>query len=235
MPDSIRQSPLYPIINPVSIVFFGASNRFTAMGTNQLNSLLSSGFGGKIYPIHPKETRVLDLKAYPRVRELPEVPDLAVLVLPTHIVPQVMEDCGKQGIKHAIVVSGGFKEVGGKGVELEKKLVMIADRYGLLAYFLTPMQSIRRTMTGMGIAEEEIPRLTEKLLDDQSRTMAGLIQKHQKPLVGFTFQSHQDLSIEKLLQYDVPVLPSPERASRAMAALVRYSCMLDKIRSQSLK
>ena len=90
-------------------------------------------------------------------------------------------------------------------------------------------------MAGMGIADEEIPRLTEKLFDDQGRTLAGLIKKHQKPLVGFTFQSHQDLSVRKLLQYDVPVLPSPERASRAMAALVRYSSMLDKIGSQSLK
>ena len=120
MPDSIHQSPLYPIINPGSIVFFGASNRFSAMGTNQLNSLLSSGFEGKIYPIHPQEKQVLELKAYQRVAEVPEVPDLAVLVLPTRIVPQAMEDCGKKGIKHAIVVSGGFKEIGGEGVELEK-------------------------------------------------------------------------------------------------------------------
>jgi len=131
MPESIYQSPLYPIINPGSIVFFGASNRFTAMGTNQLHSLLSSGFDGKIYPIHPKEERVLDLKAYQRVEQLPQVPDLAVLVLPTHIVPQAMKECGKKGIKHAIVVSGGFKEVGGQGVELEIKLLAIAERYGM--------------------------------------------------------------------------------------------------------
>ncbi len=115
MPDSIHQSPLISDHKPRQHCFFGASNRFSAMGTNQLNSLLSSGFEGKIYPIHPKEKRVLDLKAYQRVQELPEVPDLAVLVLPTHIVLQVMEECGKKGIKHAIVVSGGFKEVGGGG------------------------------------------------------------------------------------------------------------------------
>jgi acyl-CoA synthetase (NDP forming) len=74
MPDSIHQSPLYPIINPGSIVFFGACNRFSAMGTNQLNSLPSSGFEGKIYPIHPEEKQVLDLKAYQRVKELSGVP-----------------------------------------------------------------------------------------------------------------------------------------------------------------
>ncbi len=131
MPDSIRQNPLYPIINPGSIVFFGASNRFSAMGTNQLNSLLSSGFEGKVYPIHPQEKRVLDLEAYQSVLDLPEVPDLAVLVLPTRIVLQVMKECGEKGIKHAIVVSGGFKEVGGEGRELEKKLLTVADQYGM--------------------------------------------------------------------------------------------------------
>ena len=52
-------------------------------------------------------------------------------------------------------------------------------------------------------------------------------------MVGFTFQSHEDVSIRKLLHYGIPVLPSPERASRAMAALVRYSGLLDKIGSQS--
>ena len=46
---------LYPIVNPKSVAFFGASNRFTAMGTNQLNALLDLGFEGKIYPVHPRE------------------------------------------------------------------------------------------------------------------------------------------------------------------------------------
>jgi acyl-CoA synthetase (NDP forming) len=58
----------------------------------------------------------------------PKVPDLALMVLPTDIVPLVLEECGRKGIKYAIIVSGGFKEVGGKGVDLESRLVEIADR-----------------------------------------------------------------------------------------------------------
>jgi len=99
---------------------------------------------------------------------------------------------------------------------------------GLLAYFLAPGQSIRRTMEGMGIASDQIPQLTEKLFDDQGKSLAGLITKHKKPLVGFTFQSHGDLFVRKLLHHGVPVLPSPERAARAMAALVCYSRLVDK-------
>jgi acyl-CoA synthetase (NDP forming) len=128
---NIKDSLLYPIVNPRSIAFFGASNRFTSMGTNQLSSLKSLGFEGRIYPIHPEEKRVLDLQAYRSVQDLPEIPDLAVMVLPTGIVPQVMEDCGRKGITHAIVVSGGFNEVGGGGVELQKKLQAVADHYGI--------------------------------------------------------------------------------------------------------
>ena len=112
------------------MAFFGASNRFSSIGTNQLNSLLDLGFEGNIYPIHPKEERVLAFKAYKKVQDLPEVPDLAVMVLPTQIVPGVMEECGQKGIKHAVVVSGGFKEVGGDGAAHEKKL-LIAARFAL--------------------------------------------------------------------------------------------------------
>ncbi len=484
MINNIEQSPLYRIINPRSIAFFGASNRYSAMGTNQLNSLKDLGFEGQIYPIHPREKRVLDLEAYRSVQDLPEVPDLAVMVLPTQVVLRTMDECGRKGIKHAIVVSGGFKEVGGSGVELEKQLLAVADQYGirflgpnclgvanphhrfnmtflpfegqpgfiglasqsgslitqmfgylrrfglgfsagisvgneaqvdiveclqylaacphtrviglyvetvrrgrafietaraivphkpivayyaggseagrragfshtgalagpdalydgvfrqsgvirahcitelfdfcwalgscpepegnrvivqthsggpgaaaadacsrcglelppispaaleklaplvpntgsvnnpvdltfsknpldyfasipdillgargadgLLVYFLAPRQSIRRTMQAMGIAEEQIPQLTEKLFTDQCRALADLVAKHHKPLVGFTFQDYNDLFVRTLLEHGHVVLPAPQRAARAMAALVRYRQLREKILS----
>jgi acetyl-CoA synthetase (ADP-forming) len=128
---SIEESPLYPIANPQSIAIFGASNNVTTMGTGLLGSLLDLGFTGEIYPIHPKEDHVLNLKAYRSVFDLPAVPDLALIVLPTRIVPETMDACGKKGIKHAIVISGGFKEVGGEGVILEKELVAAAKKHGM--------------------------------------------------------------------------------------------------------
>jgi acetyl-CoA synthetase (ADP-forming) len=131
MIESVEASPLYPIANPKSIAIFGASNNATSMGTGLLGSLLGLGFEGEIYPIHPKEDRVLNLKAYRSVLDLPKVPDLALIVLPTRIVSEAMDACGRKGIKHAIVVSGGFKEVGGEGVALEKDLVAAANKYGI--------------------------------------------------------------------------------------------------------
>jgi acyl-CoA synthetase (NDP forming) len=479
---------LYPIVNPKSIAFFGASNRFSAMGTNQLSSLLDLGFEGNIYPVHPKEELVLGLKAYKQVQDLPEVPDLAVMVLPTQAVIGVMEECGKKGIKHAVVVSGGFKEVGGGGAVLEKQLLAVANQYGirflgpnclgvanphhkfnvtflpfegrpgfigfasqsgsfitqmfgymkryhigfstgisvgneadvdivdsmeylaacphtkviglyietirrgrefidkarsivihkpivayyvggseagkqasfshtaamagpddlydgvfrqcgiiraqsipelfdfcwvlgasprpagnrviiqthsggpgaaaadacsrtglvmaelshqtrekllpsvpstgsmsnpidvtfsknpqdffevipdillaesdsdgLLVYFLAPGQIVRRTMASMGIDSEQIPSVMEKVFDGQAKSLAGLMGEHQKPLIGFTFQSHEELYLQKLLDHGIPVFPSPERAARAMAALVHYSRVVGKIESNTIK
>jgi len=131
MLNSIEESPLYPIVNPKSIAFFGASNNFSAMGTNQFNSLRDLGFEGTIYPVHPKEEQVQNLKAYRSVLDLPEVPDLAVLVVPTQIVSELLKECGQKGIKHAIIVSGGFKEVGREGVGREQELIEIAKKYGI--------------------------------------------------------------------------------------------------------
>ena len=127
----IRDSPLYKIVNPKSVAFFGASNRFTSMGSNQLNSLLSLGFEGKVYPIHPTETQVQGLAAYKSVLDLPEIPDVAVMVLPTGVVPDMLAECGQKGVQRAVIVSGGFKEVGEQGALLETKIVETAEHYGM--------------------------------------------------------------------------------------------------------
>lgn len=129
--ESIDKNPLYRIANPRSIVFFGASNNMSSMGTNLLASLQEIGFEGPIYPVHPKAKEVRNLQAYRSVADLPEAPDLAVVVLPNRLVPEIMEACGRRGIKHAVIVSGGFKEAGAEGLRMEKSLTDIAERYGM--------------------------------------------------------------------------------------------------------
>lgn len=128
---SIHESPLYPIINPKSIAIFGASNNFMRMGSMMLSSVQALGYQGKIYPVHQKEKEVRGLRAYGSVQDLPEVPDLAIIVLPTEIVCKTLQDCGRKGIRSAIVVSGGFREAGPQGAALQKELQDIANRYGI--------------------------------------------------------------------------------------------------------
>mgnify|MGYP002640446275 CR=1 FL=1 len=131
MIHTIEESRLFRIANPRSMAFFGASNSIKAMGTNLLMSVKSLGYEGALYPVHLREEEVLGYKAYKSVLDLPEIPDLAVIVLPTKVVNNTLEECGKKGIRQAIVVSGGFIEVGGEGIVLEKELVRIADKYGI--------------------------------------------------------------------------------------------------------
>ena len=129
MITSILESPLYPIANPKSIAFFGASNNYSAMGSGILSTILSDGYEGNIYPVHPKEKTVLNLPAYSTVKEIPTIADMAFIVLPTKIVAQTLKACGEKGIRHAVIVSAGFNEVGGQGVERQQELQQIADQY----------------------------------------------------------------------------------------------------------
>jgi acyl-CoA synthetase (NDP forming) len=103
--------------------------------------------------------------------------------------------------------------------------VLLAETagHGLLMYLLTPGNIIRRAMESLGTAPDQIPGLIQKLFSDQADALAALGRKHQKPIIGFTFQSYDNLFIRKLVDHGLPVLPSPERAARAMSALVRYA------------
>lgn len=124
-------NPLNRIMSPSSIAIAGASNNITTMGTIQLFNLLNSGFSGEVLPVHPTEQTVLGKKAYASVKELPYAPDLAVLVVPTRIVPEMLDEFGKRGTSHAVIITAGFKETGDDGVGLEQSIVEIANTHDI--------------------------------------------------------------------------------------------------------
>jgi acetyltransferase len=127
MPDH----PLHFLLHPRSIATAGASNNPMKMGTIQALSLLKDGWQGTFYPIHPTEKTVLGHKAYASPLDLPEVPDLAMLVVPTDQVIPILEDFAKIGTKRAIIVSAGFRETGAAGRALEERLKEIIAAYGM--------------------------------------------------------------------------------------------------------
>ncbi len=129
--NGYEDNPLHRITHPRSVAFWGASTNFMGMGTIQLSQLLQLGFEGPVYPIHPTETKILGLDAYPAVKDVPGPVDLAVLVLPTRIVPEILEECGEAGIRSAVVVSAGFGEVGPEGKVLQSRIVEIAKKYDI--------------------------------------------------------------------------------------------------------
>ncbi len=119
------------LMNPKSVAIVGASSNIKKMGSFHALSLVKGEFKGDFFPIHPDETKILGHKAYKKVKHLPKVPDLAVLVVPSIHVPSLLEDFGRLGTKSAIIITAGFKETGGKGVDLEEEIKNIALKYGM--------------------------------------------------------------------------------------------------------
>lgn len=119
--------PLEPIFSPRSVAVIGATERDGSVGRTVLWNLLSSPFGGTIYPVNPKRHNVLGIRAYDRLQALPEPVDLAVIAIPAAGVPAIIQDCVDVGVKGAIILSAGFKEIGAEGIRLEAEIQQIAQ------------------------------------------------------------------------------------------------------------
>jgi len=116
---------------PSSIAVIGASRKPNKIGYQLLRSIVEAGFEGDVYPINPKAEKIMELKAYPSILKVPGRIDLALIAVPASIVPKVLEECGEKGVKSVIVISGGFKEIGGEGVKLEEEVKKIARKHGM--------------------------------------------------------------------------------------------------------
>ncbi len=125
MPD------LTQIFRPSSIVLIGVSRKEGSLGKKFLDAILRMHYTGKIYIVNPKADQISGVPCYPDLHSLPEKPDLAVILLPYKFVLDTLQDLGKNEIKNVIVISAGFKEIGGEGVERERRLVEIARQYGM--------------------------------------------------------------------------------------------------------
>lgn len=117
--------PLDPLFLPQSVAVIGASERAGSVGRSVLWNLLSSPFGGTVFPVNAKRPNVLGIKAYPSVRDLPDKVDLVVLTTPADSVPGLIAESVELGIPAAIVISAGFREHGEHGQELERQIAQI--------------------------------------------------------------------------------------------------------------
>jgi len=129
----ILTSGLDILFNPKSIAIVGASRTEGKVGYSVIRNAIQSGFPkiGKLWPINPKESSILDFKAYPTITEVPEDVDMAVICVPSRLVIPVAEECGKKGVQVLVVITAGFKETGSEGAERERELVNICKKYGM--------------------------------------------------------------------------------------------------------
>ncbi|KAL9189320.1 hypothetical protein ACHAXT_011810 [Thalassiosira profunda] len=123
-----QERPLDAIFRPKSVALVGASEREGSVGRTLMWNLLSSPFGGTIYPVNARRrANIFGIRSYQRVYEIPERGiDLAIIAVPAGAVKEVMQDCVNVGVKGAVIISAGFKETGPEGAMLEDEIMGIA-------------------------------------------------------------------------------------------------------------
>jgi acetate---CoA ligase (ADP-forming) len=119
------------LFEPQSVAIVGASSDPTKASGLPLRNIAKSKFTGKIYPVNPRASEISGLTCYPSVSDLPEAPDVAILMVDAKLSPEVLKECGKKGVKTAIIGSAGFSESGPEGKERQDRLGEIAKAYNI--------------------------------------------------------------------------------------------------------
>ncbi|PKL50228.1 MAG: acyl-CoA synthetase [Planctomycetes bacterium HGW-Planctomycetes-1] len=122
---------LEKFFNPGSVAIVGASQTPGKVGYEVLTNMINAGFKGKIYPVNNKAASIEGLKCYPDIEAIGQTPDLVIIIVPAKIVPSIMQQCAKIGVKSVIIITAGFKEVGQEGQMLEQQVIQIAKQAGI--------------------------------------------------------------------------------------------------------
>ncbi len=125
------KSPLHDFLAPDSIAIVGASADPTKRGYKAMIGLIKDGYGGAIYPINPKTDMILGVKTCASLDAVPGPVDLALICTPASTVPGILAECGRKGVKGAIVLASGFKETGAEGAKLEQQVLDAARAGGV--------------------------------------------------------------------------------------------------------
>jgi acetyltransferase len=125
---------LEALFRPKKVAVIGASSKELSIGNRVIRNLIDFNFNGEIYPINPKADEIRGIKAYKSILDCPDGIDVVHMVIPAKFVPQAVEDCGKKGVKHIIINSGGFSETGPEGEAIEKDFLARAQKHGIRVF-----------------------------------------------------------------------------------------------------
>ena len=122
---------LHSVFQPASIAVLGASRNRGSIGGLVFRNLLAGGFNGPVYPVNPSASHVQSVAAYRDLASCPTVPEMAVVCVPAHLVPAVVDEAGEVGIRALVIVSAGFAETGEEGARLEAEVMDRARNHGM--------------------------------------------------------------------------------------------------------
>ena len=176
------------ILNAESVAVIGASKVETKRGFQAIRTLLDEKFEGKIYPVNPKEKRVLGLKCYPSVSAIKEPVDLALITTPAQTMLSVVEDCGRKGVAGAVIIAGGFRELGEEGRELEEALIRSArqNHVRIIGPNTSGMMNVNTSLNLVGL--HDVPKGDIALISQSGNMALTLITEAKvKSRKGFSY------------------------------------------------
>jgi acetate---CoA ligase (ADP-forming) len=146
------------VLNATSVAVVGASKKETKRGYQSIKTLLEQGFEGRIFPVNPKEKIILGLPCHNRVSEIEGPVEMVLITTPAKTIPGILRDCGKKGVAGAVIIAGGFGEMGEAGKELEKEMVGIAkeNNIRLIGPNTSGMMNLGSNMNLVGL--KDVPK-----------------------------------------------------------------------------
>ena len=176
------------VLNAESVAIVGASQNETKRGFQAIRTLLSEKYAGKIYPVNPKEKSIQGLACYAKVADIPGPVDLALITTPARTIPAILKDCGTKGVQGAVIIAGGFGELGEEGRKLQDEVVQTAEKYGirLIGPNTSGMMNLKLNLNLVGM--RDVPRGDIALLTQSGNMALTLITEAQtNNRKGFTY------------------------------------------------
>ncbi len=194
------------ILNANSIVVVGASKTVTKRGYQAIRILLEEKYEGRIYGVNPKLDSVLGVPCHPKVSDIKEPVDLALITTPAATLPAVLEDCGKKGVAGAVIIAGGFGELGAKGKELETKMVETARKHNirLIGPNTSGMINMHKNLNLVGL--RDAPKGNIALISQSGNMALTMITEAKiKSQVGFSYYvgvgNESDINFHEYLEF----------------------------------
>ena len=176
------------VLNASSVAVVGASRNETKRGYQAIKILLDEKFDGKIYPVNPREESVLGLPCYAKVSDIEDPVEMALITTPAATIPAILEDCGKKGVAGAVIIAGGFGELGAEGKRLEREMVETAQKYHirLIGPNTSGMINLKRHLNVVGL--RDVPQGSIALLSQSGNMALTLITEAMiKTRMGFSY------------------------------------------------
>jgi acetyl coenzyme A synthetase (ADP forming)-like protein len=193
-----------------SVAVIGASSKPKKIGYEILRNLSQYDYKGRVYPINPKADKILNLKCYTSIQDVPDEIDLVVIAVSSVYTPQILEECGQKSVRACVIVSGGFKELGKEHAKIEEETLEIAKKYGI--------RIIGPNCIGIFDSETKIDTFFQshdRMLRPQAGPVAFITQSGTFGATMLEWIAESELGISKFVSYG-------NRSDVDEADLIRY-------------